>query len=370
MGSRVSVLESRHVELGAGLADWNDMAVAWSYKTSVDEEHAAVREAAGLFDLSGLRKVHIKGPDALAAIDYMLPREMTVVPVGKSVYSTILTDDGGIADDAIAYRLAEDHFLLVYGTGDTMKELEKACRGKDATFMLDDDMHCISLQGITSVDFLDRFTPIDMPALKYFHQQETTLFGYPAIIARTGYSGERGYDIFASADVVGEIWDNILKEGAAQGIRACSFVCLNTVRIEAGLLFYPFDMSVETSPWEAGLGWSVSKTKEADFIGKEAVFHRKGNEKIHLVGIVADHDDAVGEPIAGGERVFFGGKEVGKITASLWSPRLGMSVALAHVQPGASTVGSTVIIHSPKATVTGTVSSLPFYDPEKTRTRD
>lgn len=370
MGSRVSVLESRHVELGAGLANWNDMAVAWTYKTCVDEEHAAVREAAGLFDLSGLRKVHIKGPDALAAMDYMLPRDMTAVPVGKSVYSTILTDDGGIADDAICYRLGEEHFLLVYGTGDTMKELEKACRRLDVSFMLDDDMHCISLQGPKAVTFLNRFTPIGLPDLKYFHQQETTLFGQPAIIARTGYSGERGYDIFASADVVGEIWDRILEEGAAEGVLACSFVCLNTVRIEAGLLFYPFDMSVETSPWEAGLGWSVSKTKDVDFIGKEAVFQRKGNEKTHLVGIVADHDDAVGEPIAGGEKVFFASREVGKVTASLWSSRLGMSVALAHVQPGASEIGSSVIIHGPKATVTGKVSSLPFYDPEKTRTRD
>lgn len=368
MGGRVSVLENRHVELGAGLEDWNDMAVAWTYTTSVDEEHAAVRDAAGLFDLSALRKFHIKGPDALATVDYLLPRDMTQVSVGKAAYTTILTDDGGIDDDAIIYRLAEDHFLLVFGTGDTVKQIEKAARGRDVTYALDDEMHCLSLQGPIAVDFLNEHTPLDLHELKYFHQQETTLFGHKVLIARTGYSGERGYDLFVSGDAAGDIWDKILEKGTSVGILACSFVCLNTIRIEAGLLFYPFDMSTETSPWEAGLGFSVSTTKEADFIGKQKVMERKGNERIHLVGIVADHDDAVGEPIAGGEKVYHAGKEVGKVTASLWSNRLVQSIALAHISPGAASVGTDVIIDG-KATVTGKVVSLPFYDPEKTRTR-
>ena len=117
MGKRVSALERKHVELGAGLVDWNDMAVAWSYYTDVDEEHAAVRESAGLFDLSGLRKMHIKGKDAYETVDYLLPRDMTKIYVGKSAYTILLTKEGGVEDDAIIYRLADDHFLLVYGTG-------------------------------------------------------------------------------------------------------------------------------------------------------------------------------------------------------------------------------------------------------------
>jgi aminomethyltransferase len=367
MRKRVSALESRHVELGAGLADWNDMAVAWEYHVNIDEQHAAVREAAGLFDMSGLRKVHIKGPDALAMVDYLLPRDMSKIYVGKSVYSLVLTEDGGIADDAIIYRLAEDHFLLVFGTGDVPKQLEKAARGKNVTFALDDDLHCISLQGPASVGFLDSFVSIDLPTLRYFHHQDVELFGHRVLLSRTGYSGERGYDIFVHRDAAGAIWDNILERGRSHGIQPCSFVCLNVIRIEAGLHFAPFDMSPATTPWEVGLGWAISASKP-DYIGKAGVLKRRGNQLFYFAGIVADHHEAVGQPIAGGEKVFAYGKEAGVITASLFSNRLKKSIALAHLKQFAAEVGTPVIIHGP-ITANGKVAALPFYDPQKTRVR-
>ena len=368
MGSRVSVIESRHVDLGAGLADWNDMAVAWTYATTNDEEHAAVREAAGLIDLSGLRKIHVTGNDAEAAMNYLLPRDVTKVEVGRSIYTTLLNDEGGIDDDAIVYRLAAKHFLIVFGTGDTVKQLEKACAGRDARYELDDDMHCLSLQGPLAMDFLNAHTPIDLSAMKYFAQQETTLFGHKVILARTGYSGERGYDIFVHSESACDVWDEILNQGQSQGIRPFSFVCLNTIRIEAGLLFYPFDMSAEQTPEEAGLGWTVAKDKAADYIGKAAVLARLGKEKSKFVGIVANHTAAVGEPIAGGEKVIHGNKEVGKITASLYSNRLQQSVAFAQIDPSVA-VGSDITVQGAEQQFSGKVTTLPFYDPEKLKPR-
>ena len=367
MGTRISVLESNHVALGAGLVDWNDMAVAWTYHTDADEEHAAVRKAAGLFDLSGLRKVHIKGPDAYATVDYLLPRDMSKVYVGKSAYTLILTKDGGIEDDAIIYRLGDDHFLLVYGTGGTAKQLEIAARGRDVGFYLDDDMHCLSLQGPKAVGFLDQHIDMDLPELKYFHQQETTLFGHKILVARTGYSGERGYDLFVPAAVATDIWEKILTNGRSEGIRACSFVCLNIIRTEAGLHFYPFDMSTETTPWETGLGWTISTTKD-DYIGKEGVMRTRGNQRFYFCGILADNDEPIGEPIAGGEKVFAFGKEAGKMTASLYSYRLKKSIGFAHLQQFAAEQGTALVIHG-KKTVTGVVAPLPFYDPEKKKPR-
>lgn len=369
MGSRTSVLEGRHVDLGAGLADWNDMAVAWTYATPVDEEHAAVREAAGLFDLTALKKIHVKGPDALATVDFLLPRDMSQVAVGRAVYSTILNDDGGIDDDAIVYRLDDDHFMLVFGTGDTEKQLKQAAAGRDVNWELDEDLHCLSLQGPIAVNFLDEHTPMDLPAMKYFGLQRTTLFGHEVILARTGYSGERGYDIFAPSAVAGDIWDQILDLGYARGIRACCIVCLNTIRIEAGLLFYPFDMTAEHTPWEVGLGWTVAATKSGDFIGKSRVLERKGQETIQLVGILADHGSAVGEPIAGGEVVWRNGDQIGKVTASLWSNRLKKSIAIAHVDPAAARNGTEITVENGDKHINGRVVSLPFYDPEKTRPR-
>lgn len=367
MGKRTSILESRHVNLGAELADWNDMAVAWTYHTDTDEEHAAVREAAGLFDLSGLRSVHIKGPDALATVDYLLPRDMTKIYVGKSAYTLILTKDGGIEDDAIIYRLAEDHYQLVFGTGGTTKQLEIAARGKDVEFYLDTDIHCLSLQGPIAVDFLNKHASIDLIEMKYFHHQEAELFGHKVLIARTGYSGERGYDLFVPSKSAGHIWDSILENGASEGIRACSFVCLNVIRIEAGLHFYPYDMCTDSSPWETNLGWSVSQRK-GDYLGKEGVMKRRGNQRFYFCGIEADHDEPFCEPIAGGEKVYAFGKEAGVMTGGIFSYRLNRAIGFAHLQQFASEVGTPLVIHG-SATVTGKVVSLPFYDPEKKKAR-
>lgn len=367
MGSRTTVLESNHVILGAGLVDWNDMAVAWTYHTDPDEEHAAVREAAGLFDLSGLRKVHIKGPDAYATVDYLLPRDMSKIYIGKSAYTLILTKDGGIEDDAIVYRLAEDHFLLVFGTGGTAKQLEIAARDRDVEFYLDDDTHCLSLQGPKSVEFLDQHADIDVNEIKYFHQQEATLFGHKILIARTGYSGERGYDLFVPASAASDIWEAILKQGRHEGIKACSFVCLNIIRMEAGLHFYPYDMCTNTTPWEATLGWSVSTTK-GDYVGKEGAMKTRGNQRFYFCGFIADHDEAVGEAVGGGEKIYAFGKEAGIVTGSLYSYRLRKSIGFAHVQQFAAEVGTPLVIHGP-VTVTAEVVKLPFYDPEKKKPR-
>lgn len=366
MGTRTSALESRHEALGASLADWNDMQVAWTYSQHTDDEHRAVREAAGLIDLSALRKVHITGPDAEAAADYLLPRDMTSLSIGRAVYSTILNEEGGIDDDAIIYRLGDEHFLLVFGTGETVPALDKAIAGRDASWRLDDDMHCISLQGPKALALLDANSPMDVASLKYFAQGETSVYGKPCILARTGYTGERGYDIFASADVVGDIWDAILEDGKSQGVLPFSFVGLNTVRIEAGLLFYPFDMTTTHTPWEAGLGWSVAADKAADYIGKDAVVAKKGKEKIKFVGVLAESDQAVGEPIAGGEPIMnSNGTKIGAMTAALYSNRLKQSIGFAQVDANQSDPGTAVSING----IAAKIAPLPFYDPEKLKPR-
>ena len=256
-----------------------------------------------------------------------------------------------------------------FGTGGTAKQLESAARGRDVEFWLDDDMHCISLQGPKSVEFLDQHTPFDLMNLKYFHQEETELFGHKLIIARTGYSGERGYDLFVSAKSVGAVWDAILEKGKYEGIRACSFVCLNTVRIEAGLHFYPYDMCTDTSPWEAGLGWAISTVKE-DYFGKEGVMKTRGNQRFYFCGIEVDHDndEPFGAPTGGGELVYANGREAGSMTACLYSNRLKKAIGFAYMQQFAAEVGTPVVVHG-SVTVTGKVVSLPFYDPEKKKAR-
>lgn len=361
-GTRKSVLEGRHRALGSNIGDWNDMGVAWDYASDANDEHNAVREAAGLFDVSALKKIFVTGPDALSVVDDITTRNMPMIPKGRSAYGPTLTEKGTICDDTIIFNMGENEFLVVHGTGQTMARLTESAAGKDVTVKFDDDLHDVSLQGPKATAFLNAHTPLDLEGLKYFHQERTELFGHPVIISRTGYSGERGYEIFARADVVGDIWDNILDKGAAIGIRPCSFTCLDKIRVEAGLLFYPYDMDESTSVWEVDLGWAMAKKGET-YRGKDAAMALKGQEKLKVVGLVVDHTAA----LAGEEKLTLDGVEVGVVNSPVFSKRMGKSIALAHVIPSAIAPGTKLRVEGDTA-CNATVQSLPFHDPEKRNT--
>lgn len=370
MSSRTSALTDRHLALGAkpdqgegvGFADWNGMNVAWNYASDPCDEHDAVREAAGLFDVSALRKIRVRGADALSVVDHVSSRDMTKIDPGKSGYGLVLTEQGTICDDCIIANLGDGDFLFVIGSGEGLERLRESAEGKDVTIELDDELHDISLQGPKSVGFLNDHTPMDLPSLKYFHQEPTTLFGQECTISRTGYSGERGYEIFANSKQAVAIWDSIVDKGKAVGIMPCSFTCLDKIRIEAALLFYPYDMTKENSPWEVGLGWAVSK--HGDYRGKAAAEALKGQEKIKFCGIVVDHDDG----LAGGEALLLDGREVGVVNSPAYSHRLRKSLALVHLTPNASAPGTELQVKGDGIDTTARVETTPFHDPNKNRT--
>ena len=363
MSERVSALANHHRALGSDLGDWNGMGVAWNYASDACDEHDAVREAAGLFDVSGLKKIHVRGEKALSVVDHIITRDMTSIYVGKSAYGPILAADGGICDDAIIAHIDDNEFLVVHGSGETMERLTESASGKNVSIEFDDDLHDISLQGPKALNVLEPHTPIDLSSLNYFHQQQTTLFDRPVILSRTGYSGERGYEIFASATDVVPIWEEIVDLGKPLGVIPCSFAGLDKIRVEAALLFYPYDMTRENTPWEVSLGWAISR-KKGDFRGKEAVFAREGKDKVKLVGIVAQYDDAVEE----GADLSLQGRKVGVVNSPSYSHRMNKSLALAHVEPSASTVGTLLELKGDNISCTAVVENLPFYDREKTHT--
>ena len=181
------------------------------------------------------------------------------------------------------------------------------------------------------------------------------------MISRTGFSGERGYEIFASAENVGPIWDGILEHGKSEGIMACSFNCIDMIRVEAALLFYPFDMNENHSPWELGLGFAVSKNKAADYRGKEACLALQGKDKIKNYGVVADSD----EPMDFDAEVSVDGKKIGIVTAPMYSTVLGQSLAMVHIEPEYAKPDIKVEIKGEKVSASGTTHPVPFYDPDK-----
>lgn len=364
MTKRISALEETHRALGAGLGEWNDMDVPWSYAHPAEQQLDAVRESAGLFDLTGLKKIWVKGPDAAVVIDKVSPRDMSKVTKGKAAYVPILTDEGTICDDTIIYRIADDKYLFVYGTGTGHERLALAGQGKNVTLEKDDDLHTLSLQGPKSMPLLNANAKADIAELDFFDLTETELFGHKAIISRTGYSGERGYEIFVDRKDAVPLWNSILNAGEKDGIVACSFTCLNKGRMEAGLLFYPFDMNEAHTPWEVGLGWAVSR-KKPNYLGREAVLQKQGKEAFRLTGASAPSKEGI---IAGGTDLYLNGEKVGVVSSSEYSHRLGRSLGLVHVQPGLKE-GTKLKLGNEANAAEVTLEELPFYDKEKKRMR-
>ncbi len=360
---RSSALASRHRALGSGLEDWNGMGTAWSYDTDPNDEHDAVREAAGLFDMSPLKKVYLRGPDAARVADHVISRDLSRVGPGASVYGSVLTDNGTVSDDAIIANNGNDEWLLCHGSGDSMARITESAAGLNVDVEFDDDLHNLSLQGPAALALLDKHANADVAALKYFQHQPAELFGHKCRISRTGYSGERGYEILAGSAVVGDIWDQVLGHGKDAGVLPCSFTALDKVRVEAGLLFFGYDMTDEHTPWEVGLGFTIN-SKKADYRGKEAALAAKGRERFVLAGIAADHSDA----LAGGEKLTLEGEDVGVVNSPAWSHRLQKSLALVHLQPGATAPGTRLDVSGDDFTSTAVVETVPFYDPGKSRT--
>lgn len=361
MASRHSELEDVHRELGAGLDEWNDMDVAWSYATDPCDEHDAVREAAGLFDVSGLRKVWVTGPDALDVVNHVMTRDMTRIEVGQSAYGAVLTEQGTMTDDAIVFCLAKDRYLYVHGSGHSFECLHQSAEGKDAQVSFDDDLHDLSLQGPKAVDLLAPHTPIDLRSMKYFHHAETTLFGKQILLSRTGYSGERGYEIFCDRNDVVELWQGILEIGRPEGALPCSFTCLDKIRIEAALLFYPYDMDERFTPSEVGMDWALAKN--GDYRGREAAFAAKGREKVKVAGIAADYDGLLDAEA----KLLRDGEEIGYVNSPAWSHRMKKSLALVHLRPDLVEPGTQLTCRMENTEIPVSVERTPFYDPEKTR---
>ena len=362
--TRTSALASRHRALGSDLEDWNGMGTAWSYHTNPDDEHDAVRECAGLFDMSPLKKIRIKGSDSSRVLNHLLTRDVYKINPGRSAYSSVLTKNGTMSDDAIVANCGNDEYLVVHGSGGTFELLEDSALGSNISFLLDDDLHDISLQGPAALNLLNQFCSEDLSQLGYFDHITTRLFDKQCRISRTGYSGERGYEIFVDSNAVTDIWDNILQEGQSSGVMPCSFTALDKVRIEAALLFYGYDMTEDNTPWELGLGFTIDQSKD-DFRGKEALMASKNNPKIINVGISVEHDDM----LTGEEVIFHQGTAVGLVNSPAFSHRINKSLALAHVTPDASEVGIELeIVGGDGTRYRAQVSSIPFVDPLKTKT--
>jgi aminomethyltransferase len=365
---RTTALADRHRALGSQLEDWSGMPTAWTYDKDIHEEHVAIRTKAGLMDVSGLKKVHLVGPHSHAVLHQATTRDVTKIYPGKASYACMLDDRGLFTDDCIMYRTGPNSWMVVHGSGSGHEQLTRSALGRNVAVLFDDDLHDLSLQGPLAVDYLAKHVP-GIRELPYFHHMATRLFGRPVTISRTGYTGERGYEIFCKAEDAPLIWDTILEDGADLGIIPCRFTVLDMLRVESYLLFYPYDNS-EMYPfdddlpgdslWELGLDFTVSPGK-VGFRGAEAHYGRKGKERFKIFGVLVDGD----EPTSEGDLLYAGDRQVGVIACGMYSTLTGRSMAIARLDVDKAVHGTALEVRGASVTGPAAAHTLPFDDPEK-----
>ena len=347
------------------------MGTAWSYDADADAEYMAIRTKAGLMDVSGMKKVHITGAAASHVVERATTRNMEKLMPGRSVYATMLNDAGKFVDDCVIYRTGPNAFMVVHGSGQGHEQLTMAATGRDVSVRFDDNLHDLSLQGPLAVDFLEKHVP-GIRQLNYFNQMQTSLFGKPVMISRTGYTGERGYELYCRGQDAPMIWDRILDEGAAMGIIPCRFTTLDLLRTESYLLLFPYDNS-EMYPfenegpgdtlWELGLDFTVSPGK-VGFRGAEEHYRLKGRERFKIWGLVLEGKNAPGN----GAPVMRDGKQVGVVTQAMHSPLNNHTVAIARLPVDCANNDTKLVVNcADHGEIAATTHSMPFYDIEKKR---
>ena len=279
MAKRISALSDTFKSYGAEMIEVFGMETPASFPTDPDDEHNAIREAIGLWDSSVVNKIQVRGPDALEIINYVAASNVHKVPVGKGCMAILLQENGNIDDDGIVLRLAEDHYFLSIGEGDGLKNLEQAAAGKNVSVEYDNVTSIIALQGPQGIELLNEHCEDDVSQLKFFNFKKTRLFGEEVNVCRTGFSGERGYELQVAADSAVTVFNGLVEHGKPKGLMLCAFESINKARLEAGLIIGGMDFFPQNSPWEVGYGWGISTEKE-EFIGRDAVLALKGNEGI------------------------------------------------------------------------------------------
>jgi aminomethyltransferase len=354
-------LRARHDALGAKIIEFGGWLMPVHYR-GIIEEHRAVRERVGLFDLSHMGELFVEGAEAGAALASALVSNPPALAEGRAQYSMICAPDGGIIDDLIVYRLGAERYLVVANASNA-HIVSDALAERLAGFraVLDDRSLTTALcaiQGPRSVDVLSPITDVDLGTLRYYAIAEGSVAGIPALVARTGYTGEDGFEVFVEWSRAGELWDALSEAGAPHGLVPVGLGARDTLRLEAGMPLYGNELDLTTNPYEAGLGRVVKLDKAGDFVGRGALERvaRDGPAR-RLIGL-----EVQGRGIARhGYPVFVGERRTGIVTSGTHSPTLGKAIAMAYVAPGDAEPGTIVDVEIRQQRVASVVVGLPFY---------
>jgi aminomethyltransferase len=350
-------LYAAHLRLGARVvefAGW-DMPVQYS---GLLEEHEAVRGAVGLFDVSHMGEVVFRGPKALPALQALFTNDLSKVADGQAQYGCLCRDDGTIVDDVVVYRRSAEDLLVCVNAGNRQKDYEWLAghAGGAEVRNESDDWGQVALQGPKAQAVLARLTGLDLAAIKTYRHAPGVVAGVRCLVARTGYTGEDGFELFCPAGETEKVWNALLEAGAPDGILPAGLGCRDTLRLEMAYRLYGSDMDDTTSPLEAGLGWVV-KLDKGEFIGRAALLRQKeqgltrrlAGFQLQASGIARHGYDALRD-----------GRKVGVVTSGTRSPSLKTSIGLAYLPPALAAEGSAFAVEIRGKPVAAVVVKTPF----------
>ena len=365
--ARKTALNAVHRQMGAKMVEFNgwDMPVEYPSVGGIMAEHNAVRTGVGVFDVSHMGDIRFSGPQALAAVQHISMNDAARLAVGQAQYSALLYPQGTFVDDVIVHRLGEDDYLLVINAGTREKDFnwvrENARQFNCKIEHLSDDFTQIAIQGPKGVNLLQKLTDADLSAVKFYWLTRGTVCGLKNIlIARTGYTGEDGFEIYIPADEATStrVWNEILEAGKEFGALPCGLGARNTLRLEAKLPLYGHEISDTINVWEAGLDRFI-KMEKPEFIGRAALERAKAEGlKRTLVGF-----EMIERGIArdGYKVLDEAGKEIGYVTSGSPAPFLKKNIALAYVPPSHAQIGARVKVEIRGQGVGAQVVPTPFY---------
>lgn len=368
---RSTALEAVHESLGATFTDFAGWRMPVRYDSDL-AEHRAVRRSAGLFDLSHMGEIHLRGPEAAAALDHALAGKMSAMSEGRAKYSLLLTEEGGVIDDVITYRLAEDHFLVVANASNAeVDSAELLARAEGFDVEVDDASSrtsLIAVQGPQSEQILldallsadsgvEGLTAEDLTEMKNYRFAEGTYRGESMLIARTGYTGEDGFELYIPNEHAPALWGQLTAVGGDR-LTACGLACRDTLRLEAGMPLYGSELGRDLYPAQSGMGRVVALKAKQDFVGRAGVEAADLSDSPVLVGLVAEGRRAAR---AGAQVRDAEGREVGAVSSGALSPTLGHPIAMAFVAAGVSEVGTELVVDVRGKDLPVRVAPMPFY---------
>jgi aminomethyltransferase len=356
---KATALHSVHRHMGAKMVDFGGWDMPLQYSGILDE-HRAVRSGVGVFDVSHMGEIEIHGPDAGALTDSVTTNAVATLAVGQVHYAGLLYEHGGFVDDILVHKIAADNYFLCVNASNQEKDYRHiaAANRFQATVVLASDRYTqLAIQGPRALETLQKLASADLAAIGYYHFIDSAIAGFPARIARTGYTGEDGFEIYFAPEQSERVWNLILEAGQEFAIKPCGLGARNTLRLEAGMALYGHEIHAAITPLEAGLAWIV-KLEKGDFIGRAALLRQKEQGVTRkLIGF-----EMTGRGIGRDDyEVFLNGSPAGWVSSGGPSPTLNKNIGMCYLPAGRSKPGQRIQIAIRNQLADAVTIAAPFY---------